>query len=115
MLFLSASHRLVRSVLPRSSQIGLTCSRGGGGEYCRRNLNVVGRPSDLVGNTPLLNLEKILDQHGIGSGHCRLLGKLESLGPCSSVKDRLGLSMINDAEERGLITPGKSVLVEVSL
>ena len=69
------------------------------------------RPSDLIGNTPLLDLGTILKQHGIDNGS-KLFGKLESLGPCSSVKDRLGRSMIDDAEAKGLITPGKSVLVE---
>lgn len=74
-------------------------------------LHVAARPSDLIGNTPLLDLAPILKQHGVDNGS-KLYGKLESLGPCSSVKDRLGRSMIDDAEKKGLLTPGKSVLVE---
>jgi cysteine synthase len=72
---------------------------------------VASKPSDLVGNTPLIDLGKILTAAGIDNGS-RLFGKLESLGPCSSVKDRIGKNMINDAEKRGLIHPGKTVLVE---
>lgn len=49
--------------------------------------------------------------HAVSDGK-RLVGKLESLGPCSSVKDRLGRSLIDQAEKDGLITPGKTVLVE---
>eukprot|EP00615_Pteridomonas_danica_P012619 CAMPEP_0114356892 /NCGR_PEP_ID=MMETSP0101-20121206/21263_1 /TAXON_ID=38822 ORGANISM="Pteridomonas danica, Strain PT" /NCGR_SAMPLE_ID=MMETSP0101 /ASSEMBLY_ACC=CAM_ASM_000211 /LENGTH=339 /DNA_ID=CAMNT_0001499473 /DNA_START=195 /DNA_END=1214 /DNA_ORIENTATION=+ len=54
-------------------------------------------------------LDKIAAAHGVQG---RLVGKLESMGPCSSVKDRLGRSLIDDAEERGLIKPGKTTLVE---
>lgn len=73
-------------------------------------MRVASRPSDLVGQTPLIDLGKILDQAGVTNG-ARLFGKLESLGPCSSVKDRLGLSMINEAEKAGTIKPGETVLV----
>jgi cysteine synthase A len=78
-----------------------------------RELNVVSRPSELVGNTPLIDLGNILADHGVDvSNGVRLVGKLESLGPCSSVKDRLGRSLIDEAEKNGEITPGKTVLVE---
>jgi cysteine synthase len=77
----------------------------------RRDLNVASRPSDLIGGTPLLDLGKILEQAGV-SNRSKLYGKLESLGPCSSVKDRLGRSMIDQAEKEGKITPGETVLVE---
>jgi cysteine synthase A len=74
-------------------------------------LRVAARPSDLVGHTPLLDLTSLLKAHGIDNG-CKLYGKMESLGPCSSVKDRLGRSMIDEAEKAGLITPGTTTLVE---
>jgi cysteine synthase len=72
------------------------------------------RPSDLIGNTPLLSLDNILKNHGIDvdGQNVHLLGKLESLGPCSSVKDRLGKSMLDAAEKDGIITPGVTTLVE---
>lgn len=77
------------------------------------NLNVVSRPSDLVGNTPMIDLTEILVKSSVNVDNgTRLYGKLESLGPCSSVKDRLGRSMIDEAERKGLIEPGRSVLVE---
>jgi cysteine synthase A len=79
----------------------------------RNKMHVAAQPSDLVGNTPLIDLSKILTAHGIDtSNNTQLLGKMESLGPCSSVKDRIGKYMIDDAEKKGLITPGKTTLVE---
>jgi cysteine synthase len=62
--------------------------------------------TDLVGRTPLLRLRV-----GEGTG-ATILGKLESLNPAGSVKDRIGLSMIEAAEAGGLIQPGSSVIVE---
>lgn len=75
-----------------------------------RFLRVAARPSDLIGNTPLLDLSSLLSI--TNNNNTRLFAKLESMGPCSSVKDRLGRSMIDQAEADGLIQPGKTVLVE---
>jgi cysteine synthase len=62
---------------------------------------------DTIGGTWLVSLDKI------GAGlPGRVYIKLESRNPGGSVKDRIGKAMLNDAEERGLITPGSSVIVE---
>ena len=63
--------------------------------------------TDLIGRTPLVRLKRISD----GSG-AEILGKLESFNPAGSVKDRIGLAMIDAAEAQGLLTPETSVVVE---
>jgi len=59
-----------------------------------------------IGNTPLVRLNRLN-----GNNNAQVLVKLESFNPLSSVKDRIGVNMIEDAERRGLLKPG-SVVVE---
>ncbi len=64
---------------------------------------------DLVGNTPLVRLSKVTE--GLRP---LILAKLEQLNPGGSVKDRIGLSMLEDAERRGLLRPGGTVIEPTS-
>ena len=63
--------------------------------------------SDLIGHTPLVKLQRLSDESG-----ATILGKLESFNPGGSVKDRIGLSMIEAAEREGKLTPGRSLIIE---
>ncbi|MFH1370070.1 MAG: cysteine synthase A [Planctomycetota bacterium] len=59
-----------------------------------------------IGFTPLVRINKL------GSGKATIIAKLESRNPCGSVKDRIALSMIEDAEKKGLIKPGTTTIIE---
>ena len=65
--------------------------------------------TELIGNTPLLRLNKI--KKGIET---EILVKLESFNPASSVKDRIGFAMIKDAEEKGILKPGGTIIEPTS-
>jgi cysteine synthase len=65
--------------------------------------------TELVGRTPIVRLSRLAAEHGI---EAELLAKLEFQNPLGSVKDRIGLAMIDAAEAAGTIARGRSVLVE---
>ncbi len=65
--------------------------------------------TELIGNTPLVRLHRI-DSELPG----KIIGKLESFNPCSSIKDRIGLSMIEEAEKAGMLTPGMTIIEPTS-
>ncbi len=63
---------------------------------------------ETIGNTPVVRL------NSIGPDHVELYAKVESFNPCGSVKDRLAFAIINDAEQRGILKPGQTVVEATS-
>ena len=73
--------------------------------------NIYTSAEQLIGRTPLLRLLRMEAAHNL---NCRLLVKLESANPGGSAKDRVAKAMLDDAEDRGLIGPGSTIIEPTS-
>ncbi len=67
---------------------------------------------ELIGNTPVLEISRYAEKAGIKN--VTLLAKLEYLNPAGSVKDRIALAMIEDAEKKGILKPGATIIEPTS-
>lgn len=73
--------------------------------------NIYHSVEELIGKTPLMEVEGIEEELGLAA---RIYVKLELFNPAGSVKDRVALSMIRDAEEKGLLAPGATIIEPTS-
>lgn len=72
---------------------------------------IIKQLTDLIGNTPLLELSRYTKNKGLSAA---LIAKLEYFNPAGSVKDRIAFAMIEDAEEKGLLKPGATIIEPTS-
>jgi cysteine synthase A len=70
--------------------------------------------AELVGGTPIVRLERMLEQTSAQDSGVELYAKLEAFNPGGSVKDRIGVAMIEAAEAQGMIEPGRTTIVEAT-
>ncbi|MBO6155338.1 MAG: cysteine synthase A [Lachnospiraceae bacterium] len=73
---------------------------------------IIQSTTELIGNTPLLQLNRYTEAAGVTDA--KIFAKLEYLNPAGSVKDRIALAMIEDAEEKGLIKEGATIIEPTS-
>ena len=73
---------------------------------------IYNKATELIGRTPLLKVENYMQEKGIQDA--TILVKLEYLNPAGSVKDRIALSMVEDAEKKGVLKPGATIIEPTS-
>lgn len=73
--------------------------------------NIKTKLTELIGNTPLLELKRLTKAH---NSQATIIAKLEYFNPGGSVKDRIALAMIEDAEQKGILTPGATIIEPTS-
>jgi len=73
--------------------------------------NIASQLTNLIGNTPLLQLNSYSQKEGLKTN---IIAKLEYFNPAGSVKDRIAFTMITDAEEKGIIKPGATIIEPTS-
>ena len=73
--------------------------------------HIVKKLTDLVGNSPLLEFDNFYASNELKA---KVIGKLEYFNPAGSIKDRIALAMIEDAEEKGLLKPGATIIEPTS-
>jgi cysteine synthase A len=105
-----------KKTLKEGDKLEFVYYMGGGGsnreqrtEDREQKTEVAKNVLELIGNTPIVRLNRIV-KHGMA----QILAKLESFNPGGSVKDRICLSMIEDAENKGLIEPGSTIIEPTS-
>lgn len=74
--------------------------------------NIISRSTELIGRTPLLDASRFAKKEGVTDA--RILVKVEALNPSGSVKDRIALAMVEDAEKSGKLTPGGTIIEPTS-
>ena len=74
-------------------------------------MKIYNKITELIGNTPIVKLNKIMEEDNL---EFNLFAKLEAFNPAGSAKDRVGLNMILEAEEKGLIKPGATIIEPTS-